>query len=126
MIRLLASLIFLWPSLATASETVMTISGAGEVLAFSKDDFDGINTAFDTRLNEHVIFFKFSEDATIKFSKFTYNQINKIIDISVCGKLVISPKIISAIYGGNGRLSNLASEAQAKKLAEILKTGKCN
>lgn len=104
----------------------MTISGAGEVLAFSKDDFDGINTAFDTRLNEHVIFFKFSEDATIKFSKFTYNQINKIIDISVCGKLVISPKIISAIYGGNGRLSNLASEAQAKKLAEILKTGKCN
>lgn len=126
MIRLLVSLIFLWPSLATASETVMTISGAGEVLAFSKDDFDGINTAFDTRLNEHVVFFKFNEDATIKFSKFTYNQINKIIDISVCGKLVISPKIISPIYGGNGRLSNLASEAQANKLAEILKTGKCN
>lgn len=104
----------------------MTISGDGETLEFTKSDFDEINTAFDSRLNEHVVFFKFSDDKKIDFSKFTYSQINKTIDISVCGELIISPKIISAIYGGNGRLSNLGSEGKANRLAEQLKTGKCD
>ena len=104
----------------------MTISGDGETLEFAKNDFEEINTAFDSRLNEHVVFFKFSGDKKIDFSKFTYAQINKNIDISVCGELIISPKIKSAIYGGNGRLSNLGSEEKANKLAKQLKTGKCN
>lgn len=104
----------------------MTISGEDEVLDFVKDDFDEINTAFDSRIDEHVVFFKFDDDATVDFSKFTYAQIGKTIDISVCGELIISPRIISAIYGGNGRLSNLGSKEKADKLAEVLKTGKCN
>lgn len=104
----------------------MTIAGDGETLELTKSDFAEINTAFDSRLDEHVVFFKLSDDKSIEFSKFTYAQTNKTIDISVCGEVIISPKIISAIYGGNGRLSNLGSEEKANRIAKQLNTGKCN
>lgn len=122
---LIISFLSLWPLLAMASETVMTVSGHNEVLKFSKDDFNEIDTAFDARLNEHVVFFKFNNDATIIFSKFTYDQIGKTINIRVCDELIISPKIISAIYGGAGRLSNLGSKEKAEELAQALRAGTC-
>lgn len=104
----------------------MTITSGEDALGFLKTDFKGVDTAFDARIKEHVVFFKFDDDARIEFSKFTYGHIGKTVEIRVCGELIITPRIMAPIYGGAGRLTNLGSEEKAKDLSNKLKSGKCN
>jgi len=108
-----------------ATETVMTISGDEGSLEFSNSDFKSVTTGLDARIDEHVVFFRFNPDTASEFAKFTYGNVGKTVEIRVCDELIISPRIMSAIYGGAGRLSNLNSQEKAEELAGILKSGKC-
>jgi len=114
------------PTRLYASDIVMTITGNEETLEFASSDFKSITTGLDARVKEHVVFFRFTPDAATIFAKFTYANVGKILEIRVCGDLIIKPRIMSAIYGGAGRLTNLQSEARADEVAKQLRTGNCN
>jgi preprotein translocase subunit SecD len=92
-------------------ETILT----GADLAKSFPDF-GQN-------NQPVIGFEFKQAAADKFGEFTNNHVGQYLTVALDGKVLTSPSIDEAIWGGRGIIRGKFSMAEVDKVVRQLNAG---
>ena len=79
---------------------------------------------FDQRTNEPIVAFRLTPAAARRFADFTRENVGKVVDVRVDGRVVTSPVVREPILGGAGQISGNLSLIQAKEMAERLAAGK--
>lgn len=85
-------------------------------------DISKANTGFDSTTNSPVVEFSLTSQGTSKFGTFTQSNVGKYLAIVLDKKVVSSPRIQSAITGGNGQITGV-TRAEANSLAIQLRYG---
>ena len=90
-------------------------------LFFTGADLDRAFVGFNN--NRPIIRFQFKGHAADTFGQFTANHINQYLTILLDGKVLTSPSINSAIWGGSGEISGSFTLEQVDKIVTQLNAG---
>jgi preprotein translocase subunit SecD len=124
MIKMVSMLVFV-SAAASAAEPVMIFSFSSEKIEFRGDDIRNADPRIDPQNGEPVIIFRVSNAKARELGETTSRHIGETMDIFVCGKLLLSPKITAPILGGYGQLSGAFDYESANELAQMLLAGDC-
>jgi preprotein translocase subunit SecD len=79
--------------------------------------------AYEPRTGEPVVSFRFTEAAARRFAQFTTENVGRVAELRVDGKVYSRPVIREPILGGSGQISGHLSMPEAKALAARLAAG---
>ncbi len=86
-------------------------------------DLQSAQVAFDQRTNAPLITFKLTDDGAAKFAEHTRNNVGKFLSITMDKAIISSPRINSAITGGQGEITGQFTLDEAKNLAIQMQYG---
>jgi preprotein translocase subunit SecD len=110
---------------AIAAEPVLKLSFSNEQLVFTDGDLTQVSVQFDAQSGDPIVVMRMSEEKAKQFEPMTGRHIGEAFDMSVCGTVVSSPRIMDTIRGQNMQVSGGFDLKGANALAEMLKTGTC-
>lgn len=88
----------------------------------SGDDLTDARAAFDER-GQPAVAFTFNTAGSKRFGNHTAKNIGRPFAIKLDDEVISAPRIISAILGGSGQITNMGTTADAEELATLLKSG---
>jgi preprotein translocase subunit SecD len=109
---------------ADASEPVMFFDFKSEKLALATADVQDAQPSFDANANPAVMV-RLAPDAARAFALMTSRHVGESMDVIVCGQVLLSPRIMSPIEGGQIQISGALDVQQVTKLAIVIRTGGC-
>jgi preprotein translocase subunit SecD len=109
-----------------AAEPVLKMTFSNEQLDFTNEDLTQVSVQFDAQSGDPIVVFRLSEEKAKQFEPMTGRHIGEAFDMSVCGTVVTSPRIMDTIRGRYLQVSGGYDLKGANALAEVLKTGTCN
>jgi preprotein translocase subunit SecD len=115
----------LFSTCAIAAEPVLKLSFSKEQLDLNQDDLDKVYVAFDSNTSEPIVVLRMSEDKAKLFELLTGRHIGEAMDVIVCSKTVLSPRIMDSIRGRMMQISGGLDVRAAQALANQLQTGTC-
>jgi preprotein translocase subunit SecD len=77
----------------------------------------------DQRTGEPIVRFRFTLDSARKFGEFTKQNVGRLIEMRLEGKVLYRPVIREPILGGAGQISGHFSEPEANDIAARLSAG---
>jgi preprotein translocase subunit SecD len=86
-------------------------------------DLAGAEPAFDQRINEPIVTFRFSTAGVRKFAQATAENVGRSFAIVVDGEVVSAPIIREPITDGSGQISGNFTQQAANELAAVLRHG---
>jgi preprotein translocase subunit SecD len=123
--KFLLLILLLLTTSAMAAEPVLKLSFANEQLVFTDGDLTQVSVQFDSQSGDPFVVMRMSEEKAKQFEPMTGRHIGEAFDMSVCGTVVSSPRIMDTIRGQNIQVSGGFDLKGANALAEMLKTGTC-
>lgn len=88
----------------------------------SGDDLSDAKPSFDQG-GQPAVSFTFNTRGGQRFGDHTAKNIGRPFAIKLDDEVISAPRIISAIYGGSGQITNMGTSADAAELAILLKSG---
>jgi preprotein translocase subunit SecD len=82
-----------------------------------------VESTLDKRTNEPVISLKMSEKSAQSFAQLTQENIGRLMQLRVDGKVIMSPVIREPILHGSLQISGRYSSKEAKDIADSIKSG---
>ena len=86
-------------------------------------DLQSAQVAFDQRTNAPLITFKLTDEGATKFAEHTRNNVGKYLSIAMDKTIISSPRINTAITGGQGEITGQFTLDEAKNLAIQMQFG---
>jgi preprotein translocase subunit SecD len=122
----LALLTLLFAAPAWAADPVMVFSTGPDRIEFGPGDIAKAEAEVDPVSGHNVVAILMSPDKGGEFTQMTRNHVGDIVDVHVCGVLIISPRIMQPVIGGSVYLTGGFAADETNRLAQKLKTGRCN
>lgn len=88
----------------------------------SGDDLTDAKPSFD-QYGQPAVAFTFNTTGSKRFGNHTAKNINRPFAIRLDDEVISAPRIIGAILGGSGQITNMGTTADAQELATLLKSG---
>lgn len=86
-------------------------------------DLSSAQSGFDSRTNEPIVSFKFTQKGALRFGKLTADNVGKPFAIILDQQIISAPRINEAILGGTGQISGNFTVEEANSLAIVLRSG---
>jgi len=88
----------------------------------SGDDLTDAKPSFD-QSGQPAVAFTFNTSGSKRFGNHTAKNIGRPFAIKLDDEVISAPRIIGAILGGSGQITNMGTTADAQELATLLKSG---
>lgn len=119
-----SALIGLMSLQALAGGSVVAFTVSRDRLEVDSRDFVDVAPGFGPN-SVPIVYFKMSPAIARKFGDFTSRHVGEVMDMLVCGRKVMSPRILDPIFWGAVQASGNFTAEESVKLAEQMKTGEC-
>jgi preprotein translocase subunit SecD len=107
------------------AEQVMVFSTGSDRIEFGPGDIARAEAEVDPATGHNVVAILMSPDKGREFTEMTRSHVGDIVDVHVCGVLIISPRIMQPVIGGSVYLATGLGADGTNRLAQKLKTGRC-
>jgi hypothetical protein len=126
MVRIVPALLLLMTTAALAESPVMVFSSGADQIGFGPRDIAKAEAQLDPVKGAVVVGILMSPAKGREFTRMTREHTGEVIDVHVCGRLIISPRVLEPVYGGSVYLLSGLNMEETRLLAEKLKTGRCD
>jgi hypothetical protein len=126
MVRIVPALLLLMTAAALAESPVMVFSSGADQIGFGPGDIAKAEAQLDPVKGAVVVGILMSPAKGREFTRMTREHTGEVIDVHVCGRLIISPRVLEPVYGGSVYLLSGLNMEETRQLAEKLKTGRCD